>query len=143
MFPLTEFLGYETLKANSVVNALIEYNSLVEEVNEGEEAEIVLDRSPLYSESGGQVGDAGIIKSDSLRVEVTNTKKINDMIIPPTNHHFKRPLTRNKANTNKNKITAPTYAGASTIGCFPQYVGACSASSKARTGLAPNFLNAS
>ncbi len=81
MFPFTEFSGYETLQTSSVVNALIEYNSLVEEVNEGEEVEIILDQSPFYGESGGQVGDTGIIKSDNLMIEVQSSKKINGMLI--------------------------------------------------------------
>ncbi|HDH53770.1 MAG TPA: alanine--tRNA ligase, partial [Nitrospirae bacterium] len=81
MFPPTEFSGYETLQTDSVINTLIKYSSLVEEVNEGEEVEIVLDRSPFYGESGGQVGDTGIIKSDHLKVEVRDTKKINDILV--------------------------------------------------------------
>ena len=79
MFPPTEFSGYDTLQTDSVINALIKYNSFVEEVNEGEEVEIVLDRSPFYGESGGQVGDTGILKSGNLKVEVRNTRKINDI----------------------------------------------------------------
>ncbi len=81
MFPPTEFSGYDTLQTDSVINALIKYNSLVEEVDEGEEVEIVLDRSPFYGESGGQVGDAGILKSGNLKVEVRDTKRINDILI--------------------------------------------------------------
>jgi alanyl-tRNA synthetase len=81
MFPPTQFIGYDTMRADSVVNALIKYNSLVEEVGEGEEVEIVLNKTPLYGESGGQVGDKGVIKTDSLRVEVLDTKKFGDMLI--------------------------------------------------------------
>jgi alanyl-tRNA synthetase len=81
MFPPTAFLGYETMQTDSVVNALIKYNSLVEEVSEGEEVEIVLNQSPFYGESGGQVGDTGIVKSDNLMIEVQDTKKINDILI--------------------------------------------------------------
>jgi alanyl-tRNA synthetase len=81
MFEKTEFLGYETMKADCVVNALIEYRSLVEEVNEGEELEILLDRSPFYGESGGQVGDIGVIKSERMKIEVRDTKKINNLLV--------------------------------------------------------------
>ncbi len=81
MFPPTEFLGYETMQADCMVNGLIKDGSLVEEVTEGEEVEIVLDRSPFYGESGGQVGDAGVMKSGGLRVEVQNSKKMNDILI--------------------------------------------------------------
>ncbi|MBI4681919.1 MAG: alanine--tRNA ligase [Nitrospirae bacterium] len=81
MFPATEFSGYESLQTSSVVNALIEYNSLVEEVNEGDEVEVILDKSPFYGESGGQVGDTGVIKSDNLMIEVQSSRKINGMLI--------------------------------------------------------------
>jgi alanyl-tRNA synthetase len=81
MFPITEFRGYESFQTNSVVNALIEYNSLVEEVNEGEEVEVILNQSPFYGESGGQVGDLGVIQSDNMKVEITNTRKINGLLI--------------------------------------------------------------
>jgi alanyl-tRNA synthetase len=81
MFPITEFRGYESFQTNSVVNALIEYNSLVEEVNEGEEVEVILNQSPFYGESGGQVGDLGVIQSDNMKVEIKNTRKINGLLI--------------------------------------------------------------
>jgi alanyl-tRNA synthetase len=81
MFLTTEFRGYESFQTNSVVNALIEYNSLVEEVNEGEEVEVILNQSPFYGESGGQVGDLGVIQSDNMKVEITNTRKINGLLI--------------------------------------------------------------
>jgi len=81
MIETAEFLGYETMQAECVVSALIQYNSLVEEASEGEEVEVVLDRTPFYGESGGQVGDSGIIKAENMKVEVRDTKKINDMLI--------------------------------------------------------------
>ncbi len=81
IFPATDFLGYETLHTNSIVNALIKYNSIVEEVHEGEEVEIVLDQTPFYGESGGQVGDTGIIKADNMRIDVEKTRKVNDLLI--------------------------------------------------------------
>jgi alanyl-tRNA synthetase len=81
MFPSTDFMGYGNLQTDSVVNALIKYNSLVEEVNEGEEVEVVLDQSPFYGESGGQVGDVGVIQSDNMKIEVKNARKINGLLI--------------------------------------------------------------
>ena len=77
----TEFLGYETMQSDAKVAALIKENKAAEEACEGEEAEIVLDRSPFYGESGGQVGDSGTIRSDGLKFEVTGTKKINDILV--------------------------------------------------------------
>ena len=77
----TEFKGYETINAESTVKALIKGGAFTEEAREGEEVEIILDSTPFYGESGGQVGDKGIIKADGMRVEVTDTKKINNLII--------------------------------------------------------------
>jgi len=77
----TEFLGYDTLQADAKVVALIKKNKAVEEASEGEEAEIVLDMSPFYGESGGQVGDSGTIRADGLKFEVSYTKKINDILV--------------------------------------------------------------
>ena len=64
------FLGYETLQSDSIVNALIKDGEFIEEAKEGEEVEIVLNRTPFYGESGGQVGDTGAIKSDDLKIEI-------------------------------------------------------------------------
>ena len=61
----TEFLGYETTEAGGRVVALIRDQELVEEAPAGIEAEIVLDRTPFYAESGGQAGDRGVFLSDS------------------------------------------------------------------------------
>jgi alanyl-tRNA synthetase len=81
----TQFLGYETLTADGLmVTALIKNGSPVEEVKEGEEAEIILDVTPCYGESGGQVGDKGIMKADGLRIDVLDTKKFSDILIHNT-----------------------------------------------------------
>lgn len=77
----TKFLGYDTLQAESTVAALIKNGKSVKEAGEGEEVEIVLDKTPFYGESGGQAGDKGIIRADSLKVEVSDTKKFNEMHI--------------------------------------------------------------
>jgi len=80
-FGSTTFLGYETLQTDSIVNAMIKDGISVEEAKEGEKVEIILDKTPFYGESGGQIGDSGIIRADGLRAEVIDTKKINDVII--------------------------------------------------------------
>ncbi len=78
----TEFLGYTTLQTESIVNALIKNGELFEEAKEGEEVEIVLNKTPFYAESGGQVGDQGTIRMDNnVNIEVKDTKKINDIMI--------------------------------------------------------------
>ncbi|MBI5057250.1 MAG: alanine--tRNA ligase [Nitrospirae bacterium] len=80
----TQFLGYETLRSDSVVTAIIKNGALSDEAREGEEAEIILDKTPFYGESGGQVGDKGIIKADGLKIDVLDTKKFSDILIHNT-----------------------------------------------------------
>jgi alanyl-tRNA synthetase len=55
----SEFKGYETTRSDSTVVALIKGNNEVQSLNEGDEGEVVLNRTPFYAESGGQVGDVG------------------------------------------------------------------------------------
>jgi alanyl-tRNA synthetase len=74
----TVFLGYEALQSDSIVNALIKNGEFIEEAKEGEDVEIVLDKTPFYGESGGQVGDTGTIKSNDLKIEIKESKKISD-----------------------------------------------------------------
>jgi len=80
-FGPTKFLVYETLQTDCIVNALIKNNSFTKEANEGDRVEIILDKTPFYGESGGQVGDKGTIRSDGLKIEVLDTKKFNEAII--------------------------------------------------------------
>jgi alanyl-tRNA synthetase len=75
------FLGYETLQAEGSVNALIKDNVLVKEAREGDTVEVILDKTPFYGESGGQVGDKGTIRADNLKIDVRDTKKFNTLII--------------------------------------------------------------
>ena len=74
----TDFLGYESNSSNSNVIEIIANSSSQEEINEGEEALILLDRTPFYAESGGQVGDTGFIKSKNSIFEVYDTQKKGD-----------------------------------------------------------------
>lgn len=59
--PDTEFLGYDYLSASAVIKGLLVNGNPVNEVSEGSEVEILLDRTPFYAESGGQVGDNGFL----------------------------------------------------------------------------------
>ncbi|KAJ0969390.1 hypothetical protein J5N97_022267 [Dioscorea zingiberensis] len=61
--PDTEFLGYETLSASAIVKGLLVDGNPVKEVSEGNDAEILLNRTPFYAESGGQIGDNGFLYS--------------------------------------------------------------------------------
>ncbi|MBI4653703.1 MAG: alanine--tRNA ligase [Nitrospirae bacterium] len=76
----TKFSGYETMSAEGTVKAVIKNGISVDEAKEGDEVEIVLNETPFYGESGGQVGDKGVIKAEALRIEVKDTKKINEII---------------------------------------------------------------
>ncbi|QND53361.1 alanine--tRNA ligase [Phyllobacterium sp. 628] len=74
----TEFLGYETEKAEGVVTALVRDGAQVDSAAEGENIAIVVNQTPFYGESGGQQGDTGVISGDGFTVVVTDTQKKND-----------------------------------------------------------------
>lgn len=72
----TEFKGYSERQTESKVLALYKNGEQVNELNEGEEGAVVIDFTPFYAESGGQVGDVGYIFSGENRFEVRDTQKI-------------------------------------------------------------------
>jgi alanyl-tRNA synthetase len=71
----TEFLGYETETAEGVVAALVRDGKEVATLAKGETGTVVLNQTPFYGESGGQVGDAGVMTGDGIRSRVTDTQK--------------------------------------------------------------------
>jgi alanyl-tRNA synthetase len=71
----TEFLGYDTETAEGVIRALVAEGAEVEAAETGATVQIVVNQTPFYAESGGQVGDAGLIRTDTGLAEVTDTKK--------------------------------------------------------------------
>ena len=71
----SEFKGYETLNAKGRVTALLKGGEWVNRLEEGEEGAVILDATPFYAESGGQVGDQGRIVSDTGVFEVADTQK--------------------------------------------------------------------
>ncbi len=72
----TEFLGYIHDEAEGVVQAIIRDGVAVASAKAGDAVEIIVNQTPFYAESGGQVGDTGIIQSDDgLTIEITDTKK--------------------------------------------------------------------
>ncbi|PRX09951.1 UNVERIFIED_ORG: alanyl-tRNA synthetase [Martelella mediterranea] len=78
----TEFLGYETEKAEGVVLALVNDGASVEKASAGDSVAVVVNQTPFYGESGGQMGDTGTISTDSARLRVTDTqKKANGLFI--------------------------------------------------------------
>lgn len=79
--PETVFEGYKTLETESRVLAVVKDGELAESAGAGEEAVIVLDITPFYAESGGQVGDTGIIRCEEFSFYVSNTVKTGNGVI--------------------------------------------------------------
>jgi alanyl-tRNA synthetase len=78
----TEFLGYDTEVAEGVVTALLRDGREVEELKPGEEGHLILNQTPFYAESGGQVGDAGTISGPGFAADVLDTqKKLGDLFV--------------------------------------------------------------
>ncbi|WP_456717017.1 alanine--tRNA ligase [Bradyrhizobium sp. USDA 4353] len=71
----TEFLGYETETAEGAVTALVKDGAEVDSLQAGESGAIVLNQTPFYGESGGQVGDTGVLTGEGVRVRITDTQK--------------------------------------------------------------------
>ena len=72
----TSFSGYELLADQAQVVALLRGKEQVQELRAGEEGQVILDRTPFYAESGGQVGDRGVLQNGAVRFEVDDTQKI-------------------------------------------------------------------
>ena len=70
-----EFLGYETTRADGTVTELIGSEAVGEQLDAGQPGGLVLDRTPFYGESGGQVGDTGIIATETGVFEVFDTQR--------------------------------------------------------------------
>jgi alanyl-tRNA synthetase len=71
----TEFLGYETETAEGVVTALVKDGKEIGSLKVGETGAVVLNQTPFYGESGGQVGDEGVLVGEGVRFRVTDTQK--------------------------------------------------------------------
>jgi len=71
----TEFLGYETESAEGAVTALVKDGKEVDSLKTGDTGAIVLNQTPFYAESGGQVGDLGIMTGEGVTFRVTETQK--------------------------------------------------------------------
>ncbi|RFC65727.1 MULTISPECIES: alanine--tRNA ligase [Mesorhizobium] len=74
----TEFLGYDTEKAEGVVLAIVQDGKEVAQVGDGAKASIIVNQTPFYGESGGQMGDTGTISGDGFTFTVTDTQKKAD-----------------------------------------------------------------
>jgi len=74
----TEFLGYETEAAEGIVQALVKDGKTVDSANQGDAVAVVVNQTPFYGESGGQMGDTGVISGDGFSIEVSDTQKKAD-----------------------------------------------------------------
>ncbi len=80
----TRFDGYEHLEGEGTVTALYVDGTSVASIAQGQEAVVVLDATPFYAESGGQVGDTGLIRNAAARFQVADTQKIQSTVF---GHH--------------------------------------------------------
>ncbi|MDP6103726.1 MAG: alanine--tRNA ligase [Gammaproteobacteria bacterium] len=71
----TNFLGYESTSSPAKITEIIKNGKLVDSITTGDEAIIVMSESPFYAESGGQVGDIGILKNNACEFNVSDTQK--------------------------------------------------------------------
>lgn len=78
---VTEFLGYDTEVAEGEVLALVMDGAAVQQADMGQAVTIVVNQTPFYAESGGQVGDTGVIKTETGTVTITDTRKVADVFL--------------------------------------------------------------
>jgi len=101
----THFAGHDYVEINADVVAIIKAGKEIREAGEGDEVEIVLDKTPFYAESGGQVGDCGMFVSDDVNAEILDTYKLLDNLFV-----HKARIARGKLK-NGNMVTARVDVG--------------------------------
>jgi alanyl-tRNA synthetase len=74
-FGATEFLGYDTEAAEGVIQAIVRDGAAIDSASAGDKVQIVVNQTPFYGESGGQMGDTGVITGDSGKLVVGDTQK--------------------------------------------------------------------
>lgn len=74
----TVFYGYDSLEVESRIIAIIKDNEIVSNLKKGDKVGIILEETPFYAESGGQVGDKGILKNSSCLVDIVDTQKTKE-----------------------------------------------------------------
>ncbi|MDE3839712.1 alanine--tRNA ligase [Bacillus methanolicus] len=84
----SKFIGYDQLEANATVLVIVKDGQLVEEATAGDEVQFILDVTPFYAESGGQIADEGTIVSDGLVVQVNDVQKA------PNGQHLHRAVVK-------------------------------------------------
>lgn len=71
----SEFVGYDQLQVEAQVVAIVKDGDLITEAHEGEEVQIILNKTPFYAESGGQIADKGVISSEAVKLDVLDVQK--------------------------------------------------------------------
>ncbi|MDG4881280.1 alanine--tRNA ligase [Mesorhizobium sp. WSM4884] len=77
----TEFLGYETEQAEGLIQALVKDGKTVDSASKGDAIAVVVNQTPFYGESGGQMGDTGVISGDGFSIEISDTQKKADGLL--------------------------------------------------------------
>ncbi len=77
----SDFLGYDSTASKAKIKAVLKDNKIVDALSKGEKGQVILDKTPFYAESGGQVGDAGVIRTTQAVFSVCDTQKSGDAII--------------------------------------------------------------
>ena len=77
----TEFLGYETEKAEGQIAAIVKDGARVDAAAKGDQVQIILNQTPFYGESGGQIGDTGVLTVEGGAAKITDTKKVEGLFL--------------------------------------------------------------
>ncbi|MEH7490774.1 alanine--tRNA ligase [Neobacillus niacini] len=72
---VSKFIGYDQLETSSTIVAIVKHGELVDEAFSGDEVQLILDVTPFYAESGGQIADRGIIQAEGVTVSVLDVQK--------------------------------------------------------------------
>lgn len=100
----SEFIGYDQLQANAHVIVLLKDGQLVDKASAGEEIQFMLDKTPFYAESGGQIADKGTITAKGMAAEVQDVQKA------PNGQHLHRAIVTEGTVTVNMPVTAAIHA---------------------------------
>ncbi|MDQ0214618.1 alanyl-tRNA synthetase [Oikeobacillus pervagus] len=96
----SQFIGYEKLSTEAVVESILVNGQIVKEAHEGDEIQFILDQTPFYAESGGQIADKGTLVADGVLVEVKDVQKA------PNGQHLQSAIIQTGTLKEKQAVTA-------------------------------------
>ena len=96
----SEFVGYDTLQVEAMVVTIVKDGQLVDTVNAGDEIQFILDVTPFYAESGGQIADKGLLEADGLRVAIKDVQKA------PNGQNLHKAIVESGTMTTNDKVMA-------------------------------------